>query len=285
LWGLFGNVITVLVLTKQGLRDTLNILLTSIAVFDTVFCFTQLLQEGIFILNNYDTHAGNKYLIAYFQGIVQWNHLALTSSIYSVAIIGVERLIAVCFPFLAARICTPYRTKCLVVLTEVFIFTFTFPQLFLFTEYKFQKHLVVRLIRSWATNSHAMFYWIYLMPLVQVILPLCVLTICYSVIVVMLRTAFKKKSKMASKITKSKKLKELKIFRLLFTLMTLALISFLPAVLMSMTLFSTKASGFVLNTDSFDFIQILVKFFSHLFPSANFIIYVTLSSKFAATYR
>ncbi|CAL1546567.1 unnamed protein product, partial [Lymnaea stagnalis] len=285
IWGLFGNVITVIVLIKQQIKGTITILLTSIAVFDIVFCVTQLLQEAIIILKEYDPVAGGKFLIIYMHGIVQWNHLALSSSIYSVAIIGVERLIAVCFPFLVARICTPYRTKCLIVLTEVFIFTFTFPEKFLFYEFKWQNNQTVYTARSWArsANTHLMFYWVYIMPLVQVILPLCVLTACYTVIVVMLRSSSSKTSKLTPSYAKTSKAKELKMFRLLLALMTFALLSFSPSVIFSLTL-SYGVLYVDLDHYSFELVKILTKVCCHVFTSVNFILYVTMCSKFAKSY-
>ncbi|XP_059150562.1 somatostatin receptor type 4-like, partial [Physella acuta] len=131
--GIVGNSLTIIILVYNGIKDTTNVILTALAVADLLFSITQLWCQLIDIVRRIDIIVFcyvNSFFVSYFFG---WNQYAVCMSVQMAAVIAVERMIAVVFPFAASRLLTTFRIKCIVVGVYIFSGLMYVPRSFMFT--------------------------------------------------------------------------------------------------------------------------------------------------------
>lgn len=112
--GLVGNMLTVIILSKRAMRSSTNIYLCALALWDCVVLVSTLLLIGLPSIPQFliYLHYVLPYVISYFYPLAL---IAQTATIWLTVSFTVERYIAVCHPLKAARMCTIYRAKMVII--------------------------------------------------------------------------------------------------------------------------------------------------------------------------
>ncbi|XP_059150565.1 probable G-protein coupled receptor B0563.6 [Physella acuta] len=124
LFGIVGNILTIIILLYNGFKVATNVALFVLAVSDLFFSVTQSLikiPSLIYLFNFELAYNVLSYLLA---NIYMWNQCAVTISIDIVAVITLERFIAVWLPFKVSRLISPNRMICIIAA----VLTITIPQ-------------------------------------------------------------------------------------------------------------------------------------------------------------
>ncbi|XP_059140702.1 probable G-protein coupled receptor 21 [Physella acuta] len=288
LLGVVGNVLNVIILRHHGLRDKVNILLLSISVCDLFFSLSQLvIQVNRFI--RFATPAMALTLTSFVNlYVLPVNQTCFSISICHVTTIAIERLVAVCFPFHVSRIFTQFRLKICVVFLFVYPIVMTTPT-FLNYEIRWVRNptynITVATLSESSLNlntyeSFNIFNLYVVGNLLSTVPPTMILG---SSIVIALTIAVKRKEfsgSIGAANLATKSLKEKKMFKMLLTICLLSLVVCFPTSVLDMYNSYGMTSSALVRT-----YQILRSLLSQINASANFIIYVTMSTKFAKTYR
>lgn len=103
---ILSSIMVVYVFARRKMRSPTSVLLISLAVFDSIVCLS-LLPESIYfyIMEHYKHYAYfNWCKTSYYLSFI--HRVFRTSSNWITVLLGIERLIAVCFPFKARILCT-----------------------------------------------------------------------------------------------------------------------------------------------------------------------------------
>ncbi|KAL8613865.1 hypothetical protein ACOMHN_032855 [Nucella lapillus] len=111
LFGLVGNTVSILILTRRTMRNSTSVLLIFMAVFDNLFLLLNLLLQTfpfIFVTHNIcpEYIHVRQFLFKNFYAVV---HMAHTATIYMTMLVTVERAMVVMRPLRAKYICTRRR--------------------------------------------------------------------------------------------------------------------------------------------------------------------------------
>ncbi|XP_059176554.1 galanin receptor 2b-like [Physella acuta] len=283
-FGIIGNVLSIIILTRHGLNETTNIFLISLSISDFV-CSTCSLFRGL------------RTIVASFGLVVMLNfelladllnhvtEITVLVSILHVTSISVERVVAVSFPFEVAKIFTRYRVKCVVIFLYVYGILLYAPS-FLCHYVKWEYDPSVNAsLGIWTytdilLNNIDVFklYSVLFLTISLIVLPLTLTLICSFIIILQLQLL---KNKALSK-NSSSQVKERKVVKMLLILCCLSVFAFLPSSILDLY---TVFSGFERHSSFFRFVVILSPVLYQVNASINFIIYITMSSKFAETYK
>ena len=107
LFGIFGNISTVIILTRPSMRSPNNMFLTALAIFDSCLIITAFSIYGIEYIIEY-FEALNLYIawLTYLRFAFALSHISQTGSVYTTLAVTLERFLAVCYPRLSKRFCT-----------------------------------------------------------------------------------------------------------------------------------------------------------------------------------
>ena len=126
-FGLIGNTVNIVVLTRRSMRSSTNVYLTALAICDVlylIFGFSLGLKhlEGIRDLVSYKKYRKpfGYPLVDTFSNTGVWLTLTFT----------IERYIGVCHPMKGKVLCTPQRARYIVITVCICTFILTFPEFF-----------------------------------------------------------------------------------------------------------------------------------------------------------
>lgn len=131
--GVVGNFLTIVIIVRNGLRETLIINLSALAVSDLFFSLTQLWCQLADILQYFNLEAGAYTYVYFVVYIFGWNQYAVCVSVQMAALIAVERMIAVVFPFAASRFMTTFRIQLIVIGVFLFAAILYVPRAFMYS--------------------------------------------------------------------------------------------------------------------------------------------------------
>ncbi|XP_059154661.1 probable G-protein coupled receptor B0563.6 [Physella acuta] len=289
--GISGNCLTIVVLKHHGFKDTTNLLLASLAVSDllysllgVVFCVEHFIYP--FSIDLYSIIS--IYISLYLQ---LWNNAFLSTSVYCVVIIAMERMVAVVFPFKAALIITPTR----ITVSLVFVFLVCPPLYCL--EYLTHDLLI---LPDTVTNytyyipAFSQFYldnekFVYMynnvfLNIVFIGFPILLIMTSAILIVAKLKTSMRKVAGMSSAAHK-KRVMDVRAIKITLSLcVCMMVLVLIPTNVTSWYIVYTDYQPFSISSQMvFTFVARVTG--PQLNASINFFIYVQTSSKFANTYR
>lgn len=129
--GIFGNIISMIILSRPQMKSSINYLLIGLARCDTVLILTSVLLFGIPAIYPY-----TGYLFVYYYKV--YPHLApflfplaliaQTVTVYLTLTVTLERFVAVCHPLRARSLCTYGRARIYVLVTIIFSVVYNLPR-------------------------------------------------------------------------------------------------------------------------------------------------------------
>ncbi|XP_067686842.1 allatostatin-A receptor-like [Haliotis asinina] len=121
LFGLIGNVITLMVFIRQGIKEKTNICLFALAVSDTMFLFTTYMEKASCLVTRMDEVIGKNWAaLLHPQGHFISVYFGRVTSLLTM-VIGLERCIAVLKPLKAKTWLTAKRMRSCVISVYVII--------------------------------------------------------------------------------------------------------------------------------------------------------------------
>lgn len=274
--GIFGNIITILVLSRPRMRNSINHLLIGLAISDLLVLITAILMVGLAAIYPYTGRIKiYNYNIYPFLLIVvlPFANIAQTASTYMTLLVSLERYIAVCYPLKARSLCTKKHAKFCMLIVAAFSIL-----------YNGVKFFELQLVEGYDSDFGAFYcprastlrrdpyyiniyiHWMYLV--VINIIPLSAITFFNLQIFMRVKTV----NRMRYQLTQ-REMQDIKLTSMLFAVVAVFLICNSPAVLSNI-----YESFFTNNID--DRLVKISNFMIALSSSVNFIIYVVLVKKF-----
>lgn len=129
--GIFGNIISMIILSRPQMRSSINCLLIGLARIDTALIITSILLFGLPGIYPY-----TGLLFTYYYKVLPHiipvvyplATIVQTSSAYLTLTVSLERFVAVCHPLRARSLCTCGRARIYVVAIIVFSLVYNFPR-------------------------------------------------------------------------------------------------------------------------------------------------------------
>ncbi|KAL1508934.1 hypothetical protein ABEB36_003750 [Hypothenemus hampei] len=131
-FGIFGNMISMIILSRPQMRSSINYLLIGLARIDTVLIITSMLLFGFPGITPYSGALFSYYYKVYPHIAVVVYPLATvaqTASVYLTITVSLERYVAVCHPLRARSLCTYGRARIYVIVIVVFSTLYNIPRL------------------------------------------------------------------------------------------------------------------------------------------------------------
>jgi len=123
LFGILGNVISMVILSRPQMKSSINYLLIGLARCDTVLIVTSILLFGLPVVYPATGHLFNYYFKVYpliAPVVYPIAMVSQTVSVYLTLTVTLERFVAVCHPLRARSLCTYGRARAYVVATIAF---------------------------------------------------------------------------------------------------------------------------------------------------------------------
>ncbi|XP_064095013.1 FMRFamide receptor-like isoform X2 [Macrobrachium nipponense] len=139
LFGLAGNIISIVILCRLNVRSSINCCLLGLTTFDLLVIITSVLAFGLIEIGQY-TNSISWYvngLLEVFPIFFPLGIIARTGSIYLTVILTVERYVAVCLPFRFRSLVTYGRARILVIAASLFSVLYNLPR---FWEHYYEEH-------------------------------------------------------------------------------------------------------------------------------------------------
>ncbi|XP_059156174.1 neuropeptide FF receptor 2-like [Physella acuta] len=288
--GIVGNVMNILVLTRYGQKQTTNLILTSLSVTDLVCSVLQPFRRLQCLVAQFDLGLSVTYRTFSTIYLYTFVDICVALSICHVAAIAIERFTAVFFPLHVNRIFTIPRVRWVI----VFIYLYTIALLApMFSRLSYQWFFdekfnvwVSRLTLSkfYSQNYDTInFYSNFIVNNLFSSVSLFMILICSLAITVKLTTGESKRLTKSS-TTASKKIKEAKVAKMLLTVCLTTVVTYLPSAVIYMCLLYANIT--ILSSGNlYSLLQSVICVLFQFNAAVNFLIYVTMSSKFAAGYR
>ncbi|KAK6997895.1 thyrotropin-releasing hormone receptor [Biomphalaria glabrata] len=283
--GALASILNIIILSKYGLHETTSILLFSMSVSD-LFCSTlQPIRKLDCIVAQFDPLLAKNtkfYISANFFSLPDF---FIAISTLHTAVIAVERLIAVCFPLKMLWIFTTYRVKCLVLFIYLYVVAMMMPTLFLgeilWTVDPKTNNTIAEFMFSqfYKSNFHRMNEFMYFaLPKLLATFPLALITVCSIIIGYKIIVRSKITLTQMSSIV-SREGKERKVVKMLLTVCVVNAGMFLPTEIINM--YFLYSSTLLRPSDSVYFsLRSFYIIIGQIKATVNFIIYITMSSKF-----
>ena len=144
LLGLIGNTLSIIVLSRPQMRQSINLLLVGLASFDSILIVTSILMLGLpavhdFLFRNSNesyTAPGLEIFQFYFFKVFPFitptvypiAMIVQTGSVYLTMAVTLERFVAVCLPFRSRSLCTYGRARYGVILIAFFSLVYNLPR-------------------------------------------------------------------------------------------------------------------------------------------------------------
>lgn len=132
LFGILGNILTIVILLKPPTRSSFKFVLISLAAFDTLSIIISVLLFGLPGIYPYTGSMFNYFHIVYpyilpaMYPIMTFTH---TASVYLTMTVSLERFATVCHPLHARSLCTYERARIYVIAIIIFSVLFSLPKL------------------------------------------------------------------------------------------------------------------------------------------------------------
>ncbi|GJQ82966.1 GPRNNA1 [Trypoxylus dichotomus] len=131
-FGLLGNIISMIILSRPQMRSSINYLLIGLARVDTVLIITSILLFGLYGIYPY-----TGYMFTYYYKIQPHMGSTLyflttvchTASTYLTVTVSFDRFVAVCKPLKARSLCTYGRARIYVISVLIFAIIYNMPRL------------------------------------------------------------------------------------------------------------------------------------------------------------
>ncbi|CAG5120530.1 unnamed protein product [Candidula unifasciata] len=283
LFGVVGNILNVVVLCKHGFRETTNIILVSLSVSDLMFCIIVPVTKVrmMFSFFSLDLSVSVHTFVTVF--LFMPKYVCLASSCCYVSIIAVERFIAVFFPFHASKIFTRHSMRLMCICVPIITACSMFPTFFAL---KYEWVFDFRWNKTTAFMQYTNFYiahQAFIDTYVWVGLSngfcatsITIVTVCCLAIGFKLTKAAIKREQMTRKAVGKEKVVKM--------LVTVCLI-YISVSIPTLALYSYYQPSFIFISPLYELVDNFGVLLSSINASANFVVYVTMSDKFANTYR
>ncbi|CAL1546964.1 unnamed protein product, partial [Lymnaea stagnalis] len=288
--GVIGNILIIIVVYRQGLKDTPQILMMSLAASDALFSTATLVIHFPEIIFNVDYYLATTCLTYTKVYVFEMYYFTLVLSFCTFPLISFERMIAVYFPFQVSRICTPFRIKCILLCLYVYSLAativtafFAYP-LWLQDPSSNNSYAVPALTDFVLNNFEGMILYetIILMYLLSII-PVSLTTICCLMII--LRLVRNSRSRLSQTKIKTKNSRNVQVVKMLLTACIMSCLSSIPTVAIDIFSQERYLQIGVMSQNYSILLQTLNQIFFQLSPTSNFFIYLFMSSKFSATFK
>jgi hypothetical protein len=171
-FGLLGNILSMIILSRPQMRSSINYLLIGLARCDTILILTSMLLFGIPAIY---PHTG--YLRFYYHRLLPdispvvypLAMIVQTASCYLTLTVTLERYVAVCHPLRARALCTYGRARIYVIVILIFSICYNIPRFFEVTmrehpdeEFGYINCITATSLRSNHTYLIIYIHWLYL---------------------------------------------------------------------------------------------------------------------------
>lgn len=283
-FGIAGNIINIIVLTKHGFRETTNIILVALSLSDLLFsiilpvtrlkCITRHFNHGLAMTIN-------TFVTVY---LFMPKYVCLASSFTYVTMIAIERFVAVFFPFKVSMIFKTKIMKICVIGVPVFVLVLLTPTLrALRYDWKFSSIFnetvaVVEYTQFYIDNQVFLdFYaWVGLNYFFGILGAVVILLCCVAIGVKLFKASVKREL-MTSRSTGY----DVKVVKMLVTVCVI----FLAVSIPNFVLYAYFVPNFIFASKLHELVDDICAVLYTVNSSANFLVYVTMSAKFARTYR
>ncbi|KAK6997738.1 trace amine-associated receptor 3 [Biomphalaria glabrata] len=288
LCGLVGNALNMVILSHHGFAETTNIILVSLSASDFFFSLSQIFRRARCAIQLFDVAAGVTAETLMQVYVIPFNTLMLVVSICHVVFISIERLFAVCFPFHVSRIYRKRRVKMAVLFLYAYPTVMGFPNLFRLTfewvhEPKYNATVAKAKFTQFLTDHFdtIIMYGTVVFNNMFTTLSLAFIFACSVAVIVRLFTNRIRHSDLTLALTS--KPKELRVMKTLLTVCFVCLVVCVPSTVLDMYILYCNS---ILDTSAMYHIgQSVNDILYQVNASVNFFIYVSMSSKFAKTYK
>lgn len=138
LFGIFGNAISMIILSRPQMKSSINYLLIGLARCDTVLIIIAVLIYGLPAISTY-TGLLFDYKFIIYPKIIRYLYplacIAQFVTVYLTLTVTLERYIAVCHPLKARSFCTYGRAQVAVMVIVIFAFIYNLPKFWEITVY------------------------------------------------------------------------------------------------------------------------------------------------------
>uniref|UniRef100_A0A914NXK5 G-protein coupled receptors family 1 profile domain-containing protein n=1 Tax=Panagrolaimus davidi TaxID=227884 RepID=A0A914NXK5_9BILA len=202
LFGIFGNISTVIILTRPTMRSPNNMFLTALAIFDSCLIITAFSIYGIEYIIEY-FEALNLYIawLTYLRFAFALSHISQTGSVYTTLAVSLERFLAVCYPRYSKQFCTSRFAAFTILGVTCFSILFNSTKFFelevfrndLCAEQGINWQAYILLPSELSKNSmYGKIYSLYMTQIIMVFLPFLMLLILNSIIAYTIKKSLKK---------------------------------------------------------------------------------------------
>ena len=285
--GLIGNLLTIVVLTRQAMHSSTNIYLCALAVWDSVVLVCTALLTGLQAvpaLEYYKYHV-YAYVVSYMYPVAL---IAQTATIWLTVSFTVERYIAVCHPLKAASMCTISRAKIVIIGVSLGSTLYNIPRWFeyrpeVFVDSAHNNQTIIRFGKTAFMNSEfyrqTYFSWLYV-P-IMCIVPLLVLLVLNAFLILAVRQSMKQRQNMQG-VKDVKESRENNVTIMLVTVVIVFIICQVPALVYNIA-FAVDYE-YVETDYSYSILSQFRNFLVCLNSAVNFILYCALGQRFRVTF-
>ena len=287
--GILGIIFTVVVLSRKSMCTSTNCYLMALAIADLIFLllFASRMIEKHLEEDSQD-HMHFRIYGAYASIFM---NVFLLTSVWITVILALERYIAICRPFLAAKVCTVNRARVFVVLIFIFAFICRVAN---FWEHKLESGYdpVLNKSQTYLGHTHFSFdpHYMTVYPWVidvtiGSIIPFVLLLVLNLTLIMEVRksTRYVQRNMMvASRSSNSIQREEIQITIMLISVVIVFFVCQVPYVVYMAIMSVTKYKPLAINLGPFRHIAILLL---ALKSAINFLLYCWFSEKFWATFK
>ncbi|CAL1531548.1 unnamed protein product, partial [Lymnaea stagnalis] len=283
--GIFGNTMIIVVLAHHGFKDTTSTMMRSLAVSDLIYFLTDSFYNVGCIALMFDRALGQTLNVINGMYFFYWNQMSLTVSLCTVAVIAVEKAIAVYFPFHVSRLFTPLRIKIILVLiyvcnfSDMIIWAFTHNMIYL-TNLSNNETFFTLVLSEFHQNNYELVLFLSTVIFSHLLytVPLAIVVLCSAMISFkMIRIS---KSALTASKSRPQNIKGFKVIKLLLAVSIVTLIVCLPTAIVEMYVRYGPDGRDISN--SFVYLtQLITTLLYQIVGAANFFLYLTMNTKFA----
>ncbi|KAG7197872.1 hypothetical protein KM043_001683 [Ampulex compressa] len=167
LFGIFGNALSMIILSRPQMKSSINYLLIGLARCDTVLIVTSVLIYGLPAIYAY-TGLLFDYKFIVYPKIVRYLYplscMAQIVTVYLTLTVTLERYIAVCHPLKAKSFCTYGRAQLAVLVIVIFAFVYNLPKFWeidFYTEVHWKYNVTVYCLYPAELRSNLLYVTLY----------------------------------------------------------------------------------------------------------------------------